>query len=76
MSLVRGIGLSLYNEWTWKRDRGAVGGLYGKGMHDFILRELEVGFRVASAEDSEYCGFGPLIDYMFMEDMKNSNDSV
>jgi hypothetical protein len=31
-------------------------GLYGHGMHDFILRELEVGFRVAAQEDSERCG--------------------
>jgi hypothetical protein len=31
-------------------------------MHDFILRECEVGFRVAAAEDSEACGWGPLMD--------------
>ena len=41
-------------------------GLYGSGMHDFIIRELEVGFRVASAEDSEACGFGPLLDLQYM----------
>ncbi len=32
--------------------------LYGHGMHDFILRECEVGTRVAMAEDSEWC-LGP-----------------
>lgn len=40
-------------------------GLYGKGMHDFVLRECEVGYRVAAAEDDEACGFGPLLDYSF-----------
>jgi hypothetical protein len=28
-------------------------GLYGHGMHDFILRELEIGFRAASFEEGE-----------------------
>jgi hypothetical protein len=37
-------------------------GLYGHGMHDFIVRECEVGTRVALAEDDEACGFGPLFD--------------
>lgn len=37
-----------------------VGGVYGSGMHDFIVRECEVGTRVATAEDDELCGFGPL----------------
>jgi len=36
--------------------------LYSQGMHDFILRECEVGTRVALAEDDEACGFGPLFD--------------
>jgi hypothetical protein len=27
-------------------------------MHDFIMREIEVGTRVAMAEDLEACGFG------------------
>lgn len=36
--------------------------LYSHGMHDFVLRELEVGTRVAVAEDDEACGFGPLFD--------------
>lgn len=29
------------------------GGLYGAGMHDFVLREAEVGTRVAMAEDED-----------------------
>jgi hypothetical protein len=30
-------------------------GLYGNGMHDFILRECEIGFRAAALEDAERC---------------------
>lgn len=33
--------------------KGWPGGLYSKGMHDFILMEAEVGFRVAACQDSE-----------------------
>ena len=36
--------------------------VYGPGMHDIVMRELEVGLRVALAEDDEACGFGPLFD--------------
>lgn len=39
--------------------------LYGKGMHDFIMRELEVGNRVAHDEDDEGAGFGPFWDLHF-----------
>ncbi len=31
------------------------GGLYSHGMHDFVLREAEVGTRVAMAEDDDAC---------------------
>lgn len=31
------------------------GGLYSSGMHDFVLREAEVGTRVAMAEDEDAC---------------------
>lgn len=34
--------------------------LYGPGMHDHVLRALEVGDRVAAAEDDEQAGWGPL----------------
>lgn len=44
-------------------------GLHHGGMHDFVLRELEVGFRVAVAEDSEACGFGPLLDLAYSLDV-------
>jgi hypothetical protein len=27
------------------------GGIYGRGMHDFVLDEMELGFRVASTLD-------------------------
>lgn len=27
-------------------------GLYGKGMHDFILAEAELGYRVAVSQDA------------------------
>lgn len=31
------------------------GGLHSSGMHDFVLREAEVGTRVALAEDEDAC---------------------
>ena len=31
------------------------GGLYSSGMHDFVLRDAEVGTRVALAEDEDAC---------------------
>lgn len=40
-------------------------GLYGSGMHDFVLREAEVGTRVAVCEDNEQCGWGALEDLSF-----------
>lgn len=44
--------------------------VYGHGMHDFILREVEVGTRVALAEDDELCGLGPLFDLQYDEWLK------
>jgi hypothetical protein len=70
------------NEWQQKRKHRAnykgayIPGLYGKGMHDFIMRECEVGFRVAAEEDSEACGFGPLIDWMFEMDVRAGRITV
>lgn len=43
--------------------------LYGHGMHDFVMREVEVCLRVANAEDDEACGMGPLLDAHFAEYM-------
>jgi hypothetical protein len=37
-------------------------GVYGHRMHDFILRELEIGTRAAMFEDSESCGWSALDD--------------
>ncbi len=37
-------------------------GIYGHGMHDFILREVEIGTRAAMFEDSERCGWTALDD--------------
>lgn len=46
-------------------------GLYGSGMHGFILDEMELGTRVASCLDQEACGFGVLFDLSYEEWVKN-----
>lgn len=43
-------------------------GLYGSGMHDWILDEMALGARVAHALDAEACGYGPLIDALLDEE--------
>lgn len=43
------------------------GGLYSNGMHDFVLRELEIGRRAAACEDSEACGWSALMDLDYAE---------
>lgn len=35
-------------------------GLYGSGMHDFVLLEAEIGTRAALCADMEACGFSAL----------------
>lgn len=40
-------------------------GLYGPGMHDYIVREIEIGTRAASAQDAEDCGFSALLDLIY-----------
>lgn len=45
-------------------------GLYGHGMHDFILSEIEVGKRVALFQDSENCGWSALDDLRYEEYVK------
>lgn len=42
-------------------------GLYGSGMHDFIVTEMELGTRVAMAQDSENCGWSALMDVSYQE---------
>lgn len=46
---------------------GWPGGLYGIGMHDFVIRELEIGSRAAAYEDSEACGWSALLDLSYAE---------
>ena len=43
------------------------GGLYSNGMHDFVLRELEIGRRAAAYEESEAVGWGALMDLDYAE---------
>lgn len=45
------------------------GGVYGPGMHGFVLMELELGTRVAMAQDAEDNGFGALFDLSYAEYM-------
>lgn len=43
-------------------------GLYGNGMHDFILDEEMLGFRVACGLDAENnCGMGVWVDLSYQE---------
>lgn len=46
-------------------------GLYSKGMHDFILDELELGFRAASFLDSE---MNDLRLYLLADEVEHWND--
>jgi hypothetical protein len=47
-----------------------VSALYGRGMHDFVLREIEIGYRAACCEDAETsCGFTALDDIAMQRDM-------
>lgn len=45
--------------------------LYSTGMHDFVVREIEVGYRVALAEDMEREGFGVWIDLSLVQYMRD-----
>ena len=42
-------------------------GLYGSTMHEFILIELELGTRVAKAQDAEDCRMGVWVDISYLE---------
>lgn len=44
---------------------------YSNAVHDFVIREIEVGRRVALAEDDEACGMGPLLDLQYAEYMRS-----
>jgi hypothetical protein len=41
-------------------------------MHDFIIREIEIGTRAAICEDSEACGYGALFDLSYAEYVRQS----
>jgi hypothetical protein len=51
-----------------------VTGLYGKGMHDFILSEAELGYRAAVMLDDEaHSGYGvppAILDVQFEQYMR------
>lgn len=49
-------------------------GLYSPGMHDFVLREMELGKRVAACQDAEDCGFGALFDLDYAEYIRAHED--
>lgn len=42
-------------------------GLHHNGMHDYVLRELEIGTRAAMCEDSEQCGWNAINDLQYSE---------
>lgn len=42
-------------------------GLYGAGMHDYVIREIELGSRAAMCEDAEACGDNALFDISYLE---------
>lgn len=45
-------------------------GLHHSGMHDFVLRELEIGKRAAIVEDSEAAGWSALMDLSYEQCMR------
>lgn len=51
-------------------------GLYSSGMHDFILREAEIGTRATMAEDDEACGWSALLDLQYMEYTRCQDEKV
>jgi hypothetical protein len=51
---------------------GKGAGLFGSGMHDFILMDLELGERVAMWQDDEDCGFGALFDLQYAKAMQKA----
>lgn len=52
-------------------------GLYGPGMHGFIIDELELGTRVAMALDSENnAGWSAIDDLILERDMQNDMDGT
>lgn len=51
-------------------------GVFGSGMHDFIMVDLELGERVAMCQDDEDCGFGALFDLSYEMYLKEEERNV
>ena len=51
-----------------------MGSLYSNGMHDFVLREFEVGYRVAMSEEGERCGWSPFLNWLYELDQVQGQD--
>lgn len=51
-------------------------GLYSHGMHDFVLRELEIGNRAAMYEDSELNGWSALNDLDYIAYVKQEQEQL
>lgn len=52
-------------------------GLYGTGMHFFILNEMELGYRVACALDDENnAKMGVWVDLSYLEYLRGMGDPV
>ena len=52
-------------------------GLHGPGMHDFILREIEIGTRAAMAEDSEWnTGMGIWVDISYTQYLREHPEEI
>lgn len=43
-------------------------GLYSHGIHDFIIRECEIGFRAARYEEDELDGWSAITDLQYERD--------
>lgn len=49
-------------------------GLYGPGMHEFVLIEMELGTRAAIFQDNEDCGWSALDDLSYDEYMREHGE--
>lgn len=51
-------------------------GLYSNGMHDFIVREIEIGYRAALYEEGEYSTGLSALDDVSMRDHELGRSNV
>jgi hypothetical protein len=49
-------------------------GLYGKAMHDYVMREIEIGHRAAACEDSEWNAGWSAIDDLTYEQYERERE--